>query len=364
MNNYNLKKRQSIVNQIKFNFDPKIKENFYTTEYFLNAKKVLDYKNNQVISTMQFISFCKEPFMMCGAHEVVELLKFYVPKEKLEKLEVFVLEDGTIVNDNQTPLLVIKGYYPDFMCLENLIDGILSRRCSVATNCWRAINELIPGQEIIYMADRNCDYFNQAYDGYAAYVAGINLFVSQAQIEFIKSDQDVKAIGTMPHALIQQYHNHLNELINDFSAINNTDKIVCLLDYENDVLKTLNEILPSFHLLLGIRLDTSSSIIDKSLIDKNLFGVNPELINLVKQWLVNHSLENKKIVVTSRIDSDKIAKINQQTPHVNYYGVGSFFLTPSVHVSADLVEINNFHEAKFGRKLLDNFKNLSKVKWN
>jgi len=49
------------------------------------------------------------------------------------------------------------------------------------------------------------------------------------------------------------------------------------------------------------------------------------------------------------------------TDVVDYYGVGSFFLTTSVHVSADLVEINNQHEAKFGRKLLANAHLLHKV---
>lgn len=169
------------------------------------------------------------------------------------------------------------------MCLENIIDGILSRRCSVATNCMNAINTLLPHQNIIYMLDRNCDYFNQPYDGYAAYVAGIKYFVTQAQVKFFKQDPEVKVVGTIPHALIQQYENNLSKMIEDYATTNQTNQIYCLLDYENYALKTLEDLKGSFHYLKGVRLDTSGSLADKSLNDASKKGVNVELIKLVKE---------------------------------------------------------------------------------
>lgn len=360
----NFSKRQQIVSKINFTFDEKIKTNFYTTDYFLKAKNVLNNKNINEVTTMQFICFNSTPFMMCGGYEIKALLEFYLTQEQLNRTELYLLEEGTIVDDQQTPLVIIKGYYLDFMCLENIIDGILTRRCSVATNCMQAIKALLPHQNIIYMADRNCDYFNQSYDAYPAYLAGIDLFVTAAQIDLIKSDHNTKVIGTVPHSLIQQYRNNLGLMISDFSEVNKTKEIMCLIDYENYALKTLDQLLPSFNLLAGIRLDTSSNLVDQSLKNQNLFGVNFELINLVKEWLIKHKLENKKIVVTSKVTPQKIHDINMHTDVVDYYGVGSFFLTTSVHVSADLVEINNQHEAKFGRKLLANAHLLHKVEWN
>lgn len=348
----NLAKRIETISKITFKFDPKVKDNFYATQYFLKAKNILEYKKFSHETTMQFIHFNDEPIMMCGEHEIKQLLKFYLTDEQLKRNKFYFAKEGSLVNKN-SPLLIIKGNYLDFMCLENIIDGILCRRCSVATNCYYAKKELLAHQEIIYMADRSCDYFNQPYDAYAAYLGGLNLFVSQAQVEFIKNDENVKVVGTMPHALIQQYQNNINELILDFSEINNTKNIFCLLDYENNVIKTLEEIKNSFEYLGGIRLDTSSNMIDKSLENEKLYGVNNKLIKIVKEWLVNNNLTNKKIIVTSNINTNKIKEINQNNNYVDYFGIGSYFLKPSVHISADLVEIDNKHNAKEGRKLLN-----------
>lgn len=355
--------KKSIINKISFKFDNQIKTNFYTTDYFLKTKKVLlNHKDNK-ITTMQFIAFSDIPFMMCGAQEIKQLLEFYLTPEQLKNTQMWSLEDGTIVNDNKTPLIVIKGHYTDFMCLENIIDGILSRRCSVATNCMNAIDSLLPHQNIIYMLDRNCDYFVQPYDGYAAYVGGIKYFVTQAQVKFFEQDPNIKVVGTIPHALIQQYENNLPEMIKDYVTINKTNQIYCLLDYENFALKTLDDLKNSFKMLKGVRLDTSSNLSDQSLNDKTKKGVNVDLIKLVKEWLVNHNLSDKEIVVTSKVNPSFIKNINSQVPYVNYYGIGSYFLTPSVHVSADLVEINGKPQAKYGRELLKNFNKLTKTIW-
>lgn len=354
--------KKNIINQISFTFDPQIKTNFYTTDYFLKSKKVLlKYKKNNNVTTMQFIAFSDTPFMMCGAQEIKQLLEFYLTPEQLTKTQMWALEDGTIVSDKDTQLVVIKGYYPDFMCLENIIDGILSRRCSVATNCMNAINALLPHQNIIYMLDRNCDYFNQPYDAYAAYVAGIKYFVTQAQVQFFKQDPEVKVVGTIPHALIQQYKNNLTEMIQDYATVNETNQIYCLLDYENFALKTLQDLKGSFQHLKGVRLDTSSSLSDQSLKDETKKGVNAELIKLIKVWLVEHNLAEKEIVVTSKVNPSFIKEINSETPAVDFYGIGSYFFTPTIHVSADLVELDGQQQAKFGRKLLKNFNKLTKL---
>ena len=50
-----------------------------------------------------------------------------------QDLEILALNDGDIISDGE-PVLKIKGRYEDFGYLESLIDGILARRSSVATN--------------------------------------------------------------------------------------------------------------------------------------------------------------------------------------------------------------------------------------
>ena len=53
----NFSKRQQIVSKINFTFDEKIKTNFYTTDYFLKAKNVLNNKNtNELQQCNLFVS--------------------------------------------------------------------------------------------------------------------------------------------------------------------------------------------------------------------------------------------------------------------------------------------------------------------
>ena len=360
INSNEINRRSQVIQNIHFEFDKKIKNDFYTTSYFIKSYSILKNKFKNRISTMQFIHFADEPIMMCGASEIKALLKFYLSKKQLRRTELYVVEDGTIIKDKNTPLVIIKGYYPDFMKLENIIDGILSKRCSVATNTMKVINNLLSHQEIIYMLDRNIDYFNQSYDAYPAFLAGIDLFVTQAQVELFKNE-NVKVIGTMPHSLIQQYQNKLPTLISDFAQTHQSDNIFCLLDYENNVLKTLNQIKNSFNLLSGVRLDTSSKLIDFSLKNTKLHGVNFKLVDITKKWLTENNFQDKKIIVTSGVNETFIKDINSKTTNVDYFGIGSYFNSPSVHVSADLVQIDEHHEAKHGRKLLKNFNLLKKI---
>lgn len=353
--------RQKLISKISFKFDKKIRKNYFSSEYFIKAKKCLNNINEH--STLQFIHFADHPIMMCGLNEIKSLLNFYLTKKEIKKIKLFSLLDGEIINDKSTPLMIIKGQYKTIMCLENIIDGILSQRCSVATNVWLAQKELKNNQQIIYMADRNNNYFCQAYDAYPAYLAGINLFVTKAQSEFISSDSNVKVIGTIPHALIQQYKNNLIEMINNYRFYFPNDELFCLIDYENDVIKTLNSLLPIMDKIDGFRIDTSTNLVDKSLINEypNAFGVNEKLVGLVNNWLKEHHLENKKICLTSKIDNNFIQEINKYNLKIDYFGIGSFFLKNTVHVTADLVETDGILSAKTGRKLLDNHKLLHEI---
>lgn len=354
--------RIKLVSKIKFKFDKKIHKNYFSTQYFIKAKKCL--KNSQQISTLQFIHFTDHPIMMCGLNEIKQLLKFFLSKKQQKKIKLFSHLDGQIIDSKDTPLMLIKGHYKDIMCLENIIDGILSQRCSIATNAWLAQQALKAGQKIIYMADRSNNYFCQPYDAYPAYLAGVDLFVTKAQTQFINMDSNVQVVGTIPHALIQQYQNNLIAMVEDYRSYFPNDQLLCLIDYENDVIKTLNSLLPIMDKIDGFRIDTSINLIDKSLVDiaTNAYGVNEKLVQLVNDWLVTHQLTNKKICLTSKIDNHFIEKMNQHNLKIDYFGIGSFFLKNSVHVTADLVETNGKLNAKVGRTLLKNHHLLHEIK--
>lgn len=347
------------INIEKIQFDKRIKDFFYTTSYFIKTHNILLNKKNNLECTMQFIHF-SDVAIMSGSQEIIELLKFTLTQEQLSSIEVYLASDNEVI-DKDTPLMVIKGKYTVFGWLENIIDGILANRCSVATNTRSLINNLLPHQKIIYMCDRTNNYFSQSYDAYPAYLNGIDLFVTNAQIDLFDTNSNVKVIGTIPHSLIHQYHNNLVEMIKDYKEIYPQTDLYCLIDFENDVIKALEQIKPIMHLIKGVRIDTSNKLVDKSLEKDGLFGINAKLVNNVKNWLDENNFLDKKIVVTSNVTPSKINEINNQTNAVDFYGVGSYFNYPSVHVSADLVEYNGEKYAKFGRNYLKNAKKLTKI---
>ncbi|GAA5414434.1 nicotinate phosphoribosyltransferase [Ureaplasma ceti] len=350
------------LKDVKFSFDPLLKEYYYTTDYFIKSKQVIDkYRPNQTV-TMQFIHFSNQPIMVCGIEEVKQLLEFALTTEQLERLEVKAVEDGTILNDSTYPIMTITGDYRDFCHLENIIDGILARRSSVATNCMMALAKLDAEQKIIYMADRSNDYITQAGDGYAAYVAGITLFVTPAQTHYIKGLPGVTVVGTMPHSLIQQYKGDLEAVINDYYEVFQS-KPAALIDYHNDVIGELQNISHVLDKIGAVRIDTSKYLIDKTLLQNKVkeHGINPFLVKIVRQWLDTHGYPNVEIVVSSGVTPSKIEYLNQQNAKINVFGIGAYFLNPSVSVTADLVQLNFEDEAKVGRHLLDDRKLFTKI---
>ncbi|MDE5599434.1 MAG: nicotinate phosphoribosyltransferase, partial [Ureaplasma sp.] len=241
----------------------------------------------------------------------------------------------------------------DICFLVNVIDGILASRSSLATNAHNILKLLKPNQELIYMADRTGSYYNQELEGYYANKGGCKFFTTKAQVNLIENKSKVKVMGTIPHALIHQYDNRLDLLIKDYYEIFNQKPII-LLDFENDVIKTLNEIKDVLHLCYGVRLDTSVALTDKSLENiENANGVSKELILLVKNWLLENGFNNIKICISSGLNYYKIKSFQDENLPIDMFGVGNSLLRKSVHISADLVKKNDIPFSKFGRKELN-----------
>lgn len=343
----------------KKNTKKNIINNYYSTKYFLTTKKLIKETNKtNIISVLQFFSFSEENIMVTGITETIELINFYLSKKEKELISVFGVEEGDVISP-KTPILKIKGPYYLICNLENIIDSILSRRTSVSTNAMNLISELKDNQEIIYMADRNDDFRLMPYDAYSAYKAGIRIFTNNAHLQFIKNDENVKLIGTIPHSLIHQYKNDLKTLIRDFNKHIN-QKPTLLIDFNNDVIKTLESCKEELENISAIRLDTSSNMVDKSLSKtKENYGINSNLIFLVRNWLDTNNFQKIKIVVSSSISKYKIKEINDLNAPVDFYGIGQHFIKNSVHITADLVKYNDENFAKEGRtefKNPDNWK--------
>ena len=111
-----------------FHFDSRIGEGYYSANYFLKSREIVERKMPGHIVLEQWFQR-KDDVMACGIDESIAILHTFARHP--ESLEIEALNDGDIVNAGE-PVLKVKGRYEDFGFLESIIDGILTRRSAVA----------------------------------------------------------------------------------------------------------------------------------------------------------------------------------------------------------------------------------------
>lgn len=343
-----------------FKFPKEIANGFYSANYFLKTRKIVASKLKGHIVTMQFFERTNDA-MLCGIDEVIALISTFAHNPKALKIEA--LNDGDIINENE-PVLKITGHYEDFGYLESLIDGILARRTSVATNVYRIKKILGNKYDMFSMADRQDDYLTQAGDGYATYVAGVKKVSTDAQGLYWGG----KGMGTMPHALIQMCKGDVVKAAKLYHQTFPNEKVTALVDYNNDVITDSLKLAKALNKDLGaVRVDTSKALIDKYFKNKNTKGFDPhgvckELIFALRHELDKHGYKHVKIVVSSSFTLEKIKEWVKKKVPVNTYGVGSaLVINTTSGFTGDLVMLDNKDEAKVGRKNIPN-KRLKVVK--
>ncbi|MCR4879894.1 MAG: nicotinate phosphoribosyltransferase [Bacilli bacterium] len=330
-----------------FNFDPRLKDGFYSANYFLKSRKiVLENEPNHIV-TMQWFQR-KESAMLCGIDEAIAVLHTFASHP--EELKIEALNDGDMIKANE-PVLKVTGKYEDFGFLESVIDGILARRTSIATNVKETLD--VVGDTVIFsMADRQDDYLTQVGDGYATYVAGINRVSTDAQGLWWGG----KGMGTMPHALIQICGGDVCKAADIYLKSFPNEKVTALIDYHNNVIR--DSLILARHLgdkLKAVRVDTSKSLIDHYFDDKDTSGFDPhgvckELIFALRDALDKEGFNFVNIVVSSGFSKEKIKEWKALNVPVNMYGVGTSFVNNmTCGFTGDLVVLDGKGEAKEGR---------------
>ncbi|MCR4941187.1 MAG: nicotinate phosphoribosyltransferase [Campylobacter sp.] len=341
------KKIKRLTNKT-FNFDTRIKDGFFTANYFLKTRQIAQANELGKDIMMQWFQR-KDDVMLCGIDEVLALLKCFACNP--ENLEIYALNDGDIISAGE-PVLKIRGSYSDFGFLESAIDAILARRSSVATNVMRILR--VAGKKTVFsMADRQDDIATQIGDGYATRVAGIDLVSTDAQGLWWGG----KGNGTMPHALVQMCGGDILKAANLYSNYFKDAKVTALVDYNNDVITDALKVANALgERLNGVRVDTSANLIDKYFNDKDCSGFDPhgvckELIFALRQNLDKAGFNWVKIIVSSGFNAQKIADFEAHGTPVDIYGVGTSFVNNmTCGFTGDLVMLNGKDEAKFGRK--------------
>jgi nicotinate phosphoribosyltransferase len=331
-----------------FQLDERIKDGYFSANYFLKTRKIVAHNAPGHLVEEQWFQR-RNDSMVCGIDECIAILHKFATHP--ETLEIWALHDGDLIQSGE-PVLKVTGKYEDFGYLESIIDGILARRSSVATNTMAVVRAL-RGHDCFSMADRQDDYVTQRGDGYATYVAGIKKFSTDAQGEWV----GVKGMGTMPHALIEICGGDICKAVDLYHKEFPEEKVTALIDYHNNVVP--DTIRVAKHLgkvLRGVRVDTSGALIDHYFDDKDTSGFNPhgvckELIYGLKKALVQEGLDWVKITVSSGFTAEKIDAWTKEGVPVDMYGVGSYLvINNTVGFTGDLVKLDGVDEAKEGRR--------------
>jgi nicotinate phosphoribosyltransferase len=352
-------KMQGKINRLTnstFKFDERIKEGWFSAVYFLKTREIVkEFKSDNIV-TMQF--FQKNHAVLCGTDEVIALIKTFA--EQPEELEIYSLKDGDKISPFET-VLTITGPYQSFGYLEGIIDGILARRTSVATNVYnvvKAAGHSGTQKPVIFMGDRDDHYTQQAGDGYAAYIGG-----SQAQATHAMNEWwGKKGMGTMPHALIQLFDGDTVAATKAYHAKFPEDELMVLVDYNNDCITDALKVAQEFgEKLKAVRLDTSRTMIDQYFLrNQDVLGtfdprgVNAPLVFALREALDKEGFTHVKIVVTGGFNEERILHFEKQNVPVDMYGVGSSLLKINIGFTGDNVILNGQHQAKAGRRYRPN----------
>src|SRR5205823_11033148 len=225
--------------------------------------------------------FQKHDSYLGGIDEAIAVLKLCA--DDWDDLTVHALYDGDEIGPYE-PVLTIEGDYTGFAHLETVYLGVLARRTLITTNVARVL-EAANGKPIIFMPARHDHHRIQTGDGYAAYLAGR---IVGAEIGVTTDEQASwwggRGLGTVPHALIASYGGDTVLAARRFAAWASPDmNVTVLVDFENDSVRTALEVADALgERLWGVRLDTSETLVDRSLFDElgdfKPTGVNERLV--------------------------------------------------------------------------------------
>jgi nicotinate phosphoribosyltransferase len=292
------------------------------------------------------------------------------------ELRVRSLHDGEIAERGET-VMHIEGEYASFAHLETLYLGALAEGSRVATNT-RDVVAAANAKPVIMFGARHQAHEAQAGAGYAAYVGGATGVSTDEQGEWWGST----GLGTVPHALIavyggdttvatlkfDEYINRTTEAIGHLTAPGTAEghvNVTSLVDFQNDIVNTSLGVAHALgQRLWGVRVDTSESLIDKSILreiesrdgvaGEEIRGVTPRSIEILRGALDAAGYGHVRIVASGGFDAEKIARFERLGVPVDVYGVGSALVHGSgFDHTADIVRVEGRDLAKVGRGYRD-----------
>ena len=265
--------------------------------------------------------FQKRQSVLGGIDEAIAILKLC--SGDWDALEVHALYEGDEIAPMET-VLTIEGDYSLFAHLETVYLGCLARRTLIMRNV-REVVEAANGKAILFFPARHDHWMVQTGDGWAAHVAGAIGVSTDAQASWWGGT----GVGTVPHGLIAAFGGDTVAAAREFAARFAAEmNVTVLVDFENDSVRTALEVADALgDELWGVRLDTSENLVDRALWTEmggfRPTGVNPVLVERVREALDAAGHERVRIVCSGGFDAAKIRHFEELGAPVDAYGVGS-----------------------------------------
>jgi nicotinate phosphoribosyltransferase len=323
----------------------RIRSGYYSDAYFNFTRELLKREDKHARVLMQV--FQKHHSLLGGVDEAIAVLKLC--SDDWDGLDVRALYEGDEIQPHET-VLTIEGDYSTFAHLETVYLGCMARRSLVMRNV-RAVVDAARGKQILFFPARHDHWLVQTGDGWAAHVAGAIGVSTDAQASWWGG----RGVGTVPHSLIAAYDGDTVAAAKAWARhFAHEMNVTVLVDFENDSVRTALEVAEALgDDLWGVRLDTSESLVDRSLIDEmgdfKPTGVNHVLVEKVRRALDEHGFERVKIVVSGGFTPERIRQFEERGTPVDAYGVGSSLLRGENDFTADIVMVDGRPCSKVGR---------------
>ncbi len=335
----------------------RIRTGEFTDVYFNRARAALREAGRPARVTWQVSA--KRGGWLGGIDEAIALLRLC--SDDFAALEVHALYEGDRIEPWDTVLLV-EGEYTLFAHLETMILGTIARRTRVCTNVGLLVDAARP-KPIYYFGARSDHAFLQPGDGLSAHVGGAANVSTDAQGALTGK----KGVGTIPHALIAAFGGDtVAAALAVVRVVPPGVPLIALVDYANDSVATALAVARALEgRLWGVRLDTSESMVDRSVLPlmgtSRPTGVNPMLVWNVRNALDAEEFGDVKIVASGGFDVARIRAFEEEGVPVDAYGVGASVGDGRWDFTADVVRLDGAPQAKVGRELRPNPR-LEKVK--
>lgn len=327
-----------------------IRNGYFSDSYFVRSQTILtqDHRHPRVLMQV----FQRQQAVLCGIDQAIAILQSCAFHP--ENLTIRALYDGDRIAPWET-VLTIEGDLTDFVHLETVYLGVLSRQTKIATNVDKVVRAAA-GKPVLFFPSRFDHFAVQADDGYAARIGGVFGVSTPANAQYWKGD----ALGTIPHALIAAYDGNTVAATEAFDRhISPAVNRVALVDFDNDCVNTALAVARRFgDKLYAVRLDTADTLVDVSVLPHmgsfKPTGVCAQLVRNVRNALDSENFSHVKIMVSGGFTVERILDFERNNVPADVYAVGSSLFNEAVNFTADIVRLDGKPCAKIGRTYHEN----------